>query len=132
MHFYVCSNIGVTYYELFEDLINYLKTAKPQPDDPIWIDFIGSPTEDEMNIIQFMFNLHPVTASEIMCDDGTAKWELFDNYIFIICSIKNDEDDDSSLIYITMDNTCVLTFHREENAGVSLVRSYFLQPIEQV
>lgn len=132
MAVYVCTNSGTHTFENVESSLSYLVQVHPTEDDPLWLDFVGTIDTIQMDKIRFMFNLHPLTVDDILNQDSSAKWELFDTYLFLICFIRDSEDDTDSRLSVVLGDTCILTFHNDENAGIDQVRLYFSQPLEQV
>eukprot|EP00741_Cyanophora_paradoxa_P020284 tig00021244_g19578.t1 len=51
-------------------------------EDPRWLDF-EAPTHEDMQVVERLFGLHPVTTEDCIQGDTTDKIEYFDKYIFI-------------------------------------------------
>ena len=132
MHVYACTNSETRLFQDFQSLIPYLRHIHPTEGNPLWLDIIGDLDEDNMDMLRYMFHLHPLTVDDIVSLDSSTKWELFDSYIFLLCFMRDDDNDDYCRLSIVIGETFVLTFHETDNPAVEQVRTFFAQPIDSV
>lgn len=59
-------------------------TATPEP-TPFWLDVLN-PSDDEMKLLARTFNIHPLTAEDILTGEIREKVELFKDYYFVCFS----------------------------------------------
>ena len=128
MNVYICTSSSHEVFSNFNDFLAYIKNVTLTPSEPFWIDFTGTLSSQEMSMIQFIFDLHPLTVDDILNGNSTAKWELFNHYLFIMYFIRNIDNTDSLMSMIICDG-CVLTFHESESNGINEARQYFTRPV---
>lgn len=72
-----------------------------------WLD-VMSPTDAEMRVISKTFNIHPLTAEDILMQEEREKVELFRNYYFV--SYRTFEQDTNSEDYLEPVNMYFVVF----------------------
>lgn len=79
-----------------------------------WIDFQGMELED-MKLIEKYFKLHPLTVEDCLTPDTREKFEVFDNYYFVVINeihyIEFSNVLNNVNVYIVVFPELVLSFH---------------------
>jgi hypothetical protein len=84
----------------------------------LWID-IQDPSVEDMELIEHVFHLHPLTTEDCLHADTGEKWELFPKYLYIVCS--QHEEDEAVLINIILMKNYVLTIHKQPIQGFDII-----------
>lgn len=94
------------------------KEEKPKRygDRPTWWLDVLSPTEAEMKVLSKTFNIHPLTAEDIMMQEAREKVELFRNYYFVnYRTFEQDMNNEDFLepvnMYVVVFREGVISFH---------------------
>ncbi|KAH7814927.1 putative magnesium transporter [Monocercomonoides exilis] len=124
----ICSDENILDFNSFTDFVSYMKCTCPSKEKPLWIDLQGEPSREEMKKLAYIFNLHPLTVDDIINQDSSAKWELFDTYLFLICYSKNENGDEIPISFV-LGETVLVTFHRQfaaviEQAWIDINETY--------
>jgi magnesium transporter len=77
-------------------------------DRPTWWLDVLSPTEEEIKVLSRVFQIHPLTAEDIMMQEAREKVELFQNYYFV--NYRTFEQDPLSEDYLEPVNMYVVVF----------------------
>jgi magnesium transporter len=105
--------IDIYYYDGKLNHSSDLSVVKSLNDSiPVWIDIINM-TEDDANIIQNLFALHPLTIEDLKHNMTRVKIEEFKNYLFCVfyCIESNKKFNTSELDFI-IGNKFIITNHR--------------------
>ncbi|KAK2953717.1 putative CorA-like Mg2+ transporter protein [Blattamonas nauphoetae] len=113
----VYSVSGTKEFQQFDTFLTDVVQNPPSQSNKIWYDFEGEPDVDDMSKLAYMFYLHPLTVEDIIKLDSNAKWEIFDNYLFIICMAKG-EGEFFNEMSIILGDYFILTFHRNSLLGI--------------
>lgn len=65
-------------------LMSQIQIPTPEP-TPFWLDVLN-PSDDEMKLLARTFNIHPLTAEDILTGEIREKVELFKDYYFVCFS----------------------------------------------
>lgn len=100
-------------FEELEQFIDYFTSNQVISEKSYWIDFEGYPSVDEMSILSHIFGLHALTVDDILKTDSSAKYEIFEQYLFVVvlCTAHNEE---YSEICIVLSDNFILSFHHDE------------------
>eukprot|EP00770_Monocercomonoides_exilis_P000244 MONOS_242.1-p1 / transcript=MONOS_242.1 / gene=MONOS_242 / organism=Monocercomonoides_exilis_PA203 / gene_product=unspecified product / transcript_product=unspecified product / location=Mono_scaffold00004:89421-91727(+) / protein_length=674 / sequence_SO=supercontig / SO=protein_coding / is_pseudo=false len=90
----------------------------PNTDNEMWIDFEGKMNKENIEKVGYMFYLHKLTVDDIIKEDSSAKWEVFSNYLFMICMAESGEKELTE-VSIVVGDYFLLTFHRDEINGIT-------------
>ncbi|KAL0484232.1 hypothetical protein AKO1_004877, partial [Acrasis kona] len=91
--------------------------------EPIWID-IQKPTEKDMNEIERLFSLHPLTTEDCIKNDTGEKWELFEDYMFVVFTTQVDNKENSFALTqfnIIVFENLVVTIHEKPVKALDLL-----------
>lgn len=116
--------IGVTREKstkLFEDFTEFVKDLKEEPpniENQIWIDMLGDIEKEYLDCISYMFYLHELTEDDLLNSDSSAKWEVFDGYLFVIL-YANDKVENECCLSIVLGDYYMLSFHKDEIEAIN-------------
>jgi Mg2+ and Co2+ transporter CorA len=92
--------------------------------EPIWVD-VQQPSEEDMNKIEKNFNLHPLTTEDCTKNDTGEKWELFEDYMFVVFTAQIDDENTNgeatTQLNVLVYENYVLTIHEKPIKGLDLV-----------
>lgn len=94
---------------------------------PIWWLDVLSPTDAEMKVLSKAFNIHPLTAEDVMMQEQREKVELFRNYYFVnYRTFEQDSNSESFMdpinMYVVVFREGVISFHFSQTPHPANVR----------
>ena len=84
----------------------------------LWVDIVG-PTTGELDYLKQDFGVHPLTIQDAVSDFHLPKIEQYDEYLFIIWQVLNDNPKtnkiENSQISFMLSDKYLITIHKEKN-----------------
>jgi len=111
-------------FETVQSLTEHI-SEENQEAESFWIDCQQSSPED-IHFLQKYFGFHPLTAEDCIHNDSGEKWEVFDNYMFIVFTgqiadkVAMNDYLPCHLNLLIFDN-CILSVHDKPIEGMDLL-----------